>query len=172
MHHYTEAATRGVPWKKVFLKISQNSQENTCTRASFLIKFERLRLQFYNFIKNETLAQVFSCEFCETFKNRFLQNTSGRLLLTISTSQLTMCHSNRINFSLWYFSNLWHELWNSETVSSSISFSMAIQTFSKFSCLPRLTGLPGVLTEKGLSKFFLHVTWCLASAATESLLNS
>ena len=37
--------------KKVFLKNSQNSQENTC-----------------DFIKKETLAQ---CEFCEFFKNVF-----------------------------------------------------------------------------------------------------
>ena len=29
-----EAATGGVLYKKVFLKISQNSQENTCARAS------------------------------------------------------------------------------------------------------------------------------------------
>ena len=34
----TEAATRGVLWKKVFLEISQNSQENTCAKVSFLIK--------------------------------------------------------------------------------------------------------------------------------------
>ena len=34
-----------------------------------------------NFIKKETLAHVFSCEFCEIFKNTFLPNTSGRLLL-------------------------------------------------------------------------------------------
>ena len=31
----TEAATRGVLQKKVFLKISQNSQENTCDIVSF-----------------------------------------------------------------------------------------------------------------------------------------
>ena len=30
-----EAATRGVPSKKVFLKVSQNSQENICTRVSY-----------------------------------------------------------------------------------------------------------------------------------------
>ena len=30
-----EAAIRGVLWKKVFLEISQNSQENTCARVSF-----------------------------------------------------------------------------------------------------------------------------------------
>ena len=41
---------------KVFLEISQNSQENACTRVSFLC----------NFIKNETLAQVFPCEFLKT----------------------------------------------------------------------------------------------------------
>ena len=37
-HNNREAPTRGVLWKKVFLEISQNSQENTCARVSFLIK--------------------------------------------------------------------------------------------------------------------------------------
>ena len=37
------------------------SQENTCARVSFLI----------NFIKKETLAQVFSCEIFEISKNTF-----------------------------------------------------------------------------------------------------
>ena len=37
-------------------------------------------------LKNETLAQVFSCEFCEISKNTsFLQNTSERLLLAVIT---------------------------------------------------------------------------------------
>ena len=36
----SEAATRGVLFKKVFLEISQNSQENACARASFLIKLQ------------------------------------------------------------------------------------------------------------------------------------
>ena len=52
---------------EVFLKISQNSQENTCARVSVLIK-----LQACNFIKKETLVQLFSCEFCEIFKNILL----------------------------------------------------------------------------------------------------
>ena len=30
----------------------------------------------YNFIKKETLAQVFSCEFCEISKNTFFYRTS------------------------------------------------------------------------------------------------
>ena len=51
--------------KKVFLKISQNSQENTCARVSFLIKLQ------FGFIKKEALAQVFSCEFSEISKDNF-----------------------------------------------------------------------------------------------------
>ena len=33
--NFSEAATGGVLWKKVFLKILQNSQENTCGLKSF-----------------------------------------------------------------------------------------------------------------------------------------
>ena len=38
--------------KKLFLNISQNSYENTCAKASFLIKLN----EAYNFFKKETLA--------------------------------------------------------------------------------------------------------------------
>ena len=51
-----EAVTRRCSIKKVFLEISQNSQENTYTRVSFLIK---LQDSACNFIKKETVAQVF-----------------------------------------------------------------------------------------------------------------
>ena len=57
-----EAATRAVLRKKVFLKISQNSQKST---------FARDCPQVCNFIRKETLAQVFSCEFREISKNTF-----------------------------------------------------------------------------------------------------
>ena len=52
----------------MFLEILPNSQENSCARVSFLIK---LQVDTCNFIKKESLAQVFSCEFCEIFKNTF-----------------------------------------------------------------------------------------------------
>ena len=58
--------------KKVFLEISQNSQENTCVRVSFLIK---CRPKACNFIKKDTLAQVFSFRFCEISKNTFFYRT-------------------------------------------------------------------------------------------------
>ena len=54
--------------KKVFLKISQNSQENTSAEVSFQYN---CRPQACNFIKKETPTQVFPREFCETFKNTF-----------------------------------------------------------------------------------------------------
>ena len=40
LYSNSEAATKGVLCKKVFLEISQNSQENTCARVSFLIKLQ------------------------------------------------------------------------------------------------------------------------------------
>ena len=63
-----EAPTVGVLNKKVFLKISQNSQKNACARVCLLIS---CRPQACNFITKETLAQVFSCEFCEISKRTF-----------------------------------------------------------------------------------------------------
>ena len=50
--------------QKVLLEISQNSKENTCARGAAC-----------NFIKKETLAQVFSCEFCKISKNTFFYRT-------------------------------------------------------------------------------------------------
>ena len=52
----------------MFLKISKNLQKNTCARVSFLIN---LQAEAYNFIKKETLEQVFYCEFCEISQNTF-----------------------------------------------------------------------------------------------------
>ena len=46
----------------VLLEILQYSQENT-------------RPEVCNFIKIETMAQIFSCEFCEIFKNVFSYRT-------------------------------------------------------------------------------------------------
>ena len=63
---------KGVLWKKVFLEISQNSEENSSPRVSFLMK---LQTEVFNFSKKETLTQVFSCEFCEIFQNTFSYRT-------------------------------------------------------------------------------------------------
>ena len=66
--------------KKMFLGISQNSQENTCARVSILIK-----LQACNFIlKYRLWHRCFPVNFVKFLRTPFLQNTSGRLLLKIS----------------------------------------------------------------------------------------
>ena len=59
----------------MFLKISQNSQESTCVRVFFLKK-------------KETLAQVFSCEFYEIFKNTFFY--SGGCFCPLPKDKMTL----------------------------------------------------------------------------------
>ena len=77
---HSEAIVRRCSVKKVFLEISQNSQESTCVRDSFLIKLQAL---LANIIKRESLTQVFSCEFWEISKNNFFTEHLRRLLLYI-----------------------------------------------------------------------------------------
>ena len=75
--YHTGEATGGVLLKKLFLEISQNSQEITCTRVCFFLKSCRPRPA--TSLKKETLVQVFSCEFREISKTTF--STKHHLLL-------------------------------------------------------------------------------------------
>ena len=77
----SETATEGVLYEKMFLEISQNSQENT---RAFLMKPEAC-----NFIKKETLSQVFSCEFCEISKSTFSYRTPRWLFLYIALTSIS-----------------------------------------------------------------------------------
>ena len=54
--------------KKSLLKSFAKFTESTCAKVSFLIK---LQANTCNFIKDETLRQMFSSEFSENFKNTF-----------------------------------------------------------------------------------------------------
>ena len=73
--HNSEAVAKRCSAKNVLWEISQNSRGNTCARVSFLIKLA------CNFIKKETLAQLFSCKFCEfsniTFSTEHLRTTAS-----------------------------------------------------------------------------------------------
>ena len=68
--------------------------------------------QACNFIKKETLAQVFSCEFCEISKNTFFTEPLWWLLLLWTA--LTDPHKpNKIPFScLIYKLNIWDKVFN------------------------------------------------------------
>ena len=81
MKTYSKSNYRMWSIEKVFINISENSQENTCAKASFLIKLPEV----CNFIKRETLAQAFSCEFREIFKSTFF---TEQLRVTASDIQL------------------------------------------------------------------------------------
>ena len=69
---WSEAVAQMCSAKKVLLEISQNSQENTSARFSF---FNKVAGAACDFIKNKTLAQVFSCEFWEISNNTFSYRT-------------------------------------------------------------------------------------------------
>ena len=57
----------------MFLEISQNSQENTCARPEkeTLLQAQETQKETHVTGLKKRLAQVFSCEFCEIFKNTF-----------------------------------------------------------------------------------------------------
>ena len=57
----TTAVIRRCSVKKIFLKSSKNSEENTGIGVSFLIKSQA---QACNLIKRNASTQVFPCEFC------------------------------------------------------------------------------------------------------------
>ena len=85
LNYQTKAVVQIYSVKKLFLEISQKSQENTLTRDSFLTK---LPASSCNFIKKEALAQVFSCEFCEISRKPFFYRTP--LLAASSVSKKEM----------------------------------------------------------------------------------
>ena len=77
----SEVVVRMCSVKKMFQEISQNSEENTGVRVSFLLNF------FYlNFIKIETLAQLFSVNFAKILRTPFFPEHLGWLLLHLIQS--------------------------------------------------------------------------------------
>ena len=95
----------------MFLEISQNSQ-HLCQSSQACI-----------FIKKETLAQVFSCEFCELSRNTFLQNTTKRLLLesqiwiSLNRPQISRIQGSLETFNTWInFSDTGINLWSERVV--------------------------------------------------------
>ena len=61
-----EATTEGILQERVFLEILQNSQEDNWVSASFL---KKCGMRPATLLKKETVAQVFSCEFCKISTN-------------------------------------------------------------------------------------------------------
>ena len=74
-----EAVAQRCSVKKVFLLISQNSQENTCARVSFLIKLQTRGLQLYQ--KKRIWHSCFPVNFAKFLKTPFLREHLRWLLL-------------------------------------------------------------------------------------------
>ena len=69
-----EAVVQSCYIKQVFLKISQNSQENICARALFLIK---LQATLASLLKKRLWHKCFPVNFAKFLRTPFLQNTSS-----------------------------------------------------------------------------------------------
>ena len=82
--HISEAVAQRCSVKKGVLRNFAKFTGKHQGQSLFLIKWP----QACNFIKKETLAQVFSCEFCEIFKNTFFTEHLWWLFLTI---YITLC---------------------------------------------------------------------------------
>ena len=69
--------------KKVFLEISENSQENTCVRVSFLVKLQTF-MRPATLLKKRLWHRCFPVNFAKFIKTRFLTEHRRWLLLTIA----------------------------------------------------------------------------------------
>ena len=77
---FSEAVAQRCSVKKLFLGISQNSQENTCARVALLLKSET---KVGNFISKETLAQAFPVNFAKFGRTPSLTEHLWWLLLVL-----------------------------------------------------------------------------------------
>ena len=94
---FSEAATGGVLKEKVFLEISQNSQEITCVRVSFLIKLQVPA----TFLKKRLWHRSFSVNFAKFRRTSFLTEHLRWLLLFILWK----------SFRRDYFNLQWRKTW-------------------------------------------------------------
>ena len=90
-----EAVAQTSSVKKVFLEISQNSQENTCARVSFLKKLQTMAC---NFIKKRLWHKCFPVNFAKFLRTPFLTEHLWWLLLLLLV--VICCHKLSLAVSL------------------------------------------------------------------------
>ena len=71
---FWEAVVRKCSVTKVFLEISQNSQENTCARVSFIIK---MQVWPATLLKKRLWHRCLPVNFVKSLRTPYLQNTCG-----------------------------------------------------------------------------------------------
>ena len=70
-YQHSEAVVPRCSVKKVFLEISQNSQEKTCTRVSFLIKLQASGLRPATLLKKRLWHRCFPMNFVKFLRTAF-----------------------------------------------------------------------------------------------------
>ena len=110
--------------RKGVLRNFVNSLENTCATVFFLIKLQAP----CNFIKKETLAQVFSCDFCEISKNTFFtEHLHATFFYYLIFTRVDL--SNTTHWPIWLkeiFDGYYDQVSNSEISISPDLFSTII----------------------------------------------
>ena len=77
----SEAVSQTCSGKKLFLEISQNSQENTCVRVSFLIKLQLLPNKPATLLKKRLWHRCFAMKFAKFLRTTFFAEHLWWLLL-------------------------------------------------------------------------------------------
>ena len=82
-HLFRRCSTELLVLSKVFLKVSRISLESTCARLILIVKAWLYPWSVHLHYKTDSCTQLLSNEFCRIFKNTFLLDTPGRVLLTL-----------------------------------------------------------------------------------------
>ena len=98
MQWLAEVVARRCSDKRLFFKISHNSQEMSFTGVSFLIKFQAWRLQLY--LKKRYRCRCFLLEFWEIFKSFVEYNYFVEHLKLAATEKQARCSTEKL---LWKF---------------------------------------------------------------------
>ena len=111
------------------MSINRSSHQRCSVKKSVLRNFKKFTgkhlcqtflFKACNFIKNEVLAQVFSCEFCEISKNTF----STEYLWTTASKQRATC------FIKWlYVKSSQFQVWGASRLHAGTSFISYLYTW-------------------------------------------
>ena len=93
-----EAVARRCSVKKVFLEISQNSQENTCAIVSFLIKLQVSGLRSVTLLKKRLWQKCFPVNFAKFLRTPILTEHFRWLLLILAINRNIFSLYSHINF--------------------------------------------------------------------------
>ena len=97
----SEAVVRRCSIKKVVLEISQNSQESTCARDSFLIK---LQAWPSTLLKKSLWHRCFPVNYAKFLRTPFLQNSSGGCFCKLQVNEKNSLHTYSVMHFAFVFS--------------------------------------------------------------------